>query len=390
MKIRQLFLIIICCTCILGCANLKPLMNDDIATMKALEVLQTMTLEEKIGQLFFINPEAFSSVGYTYNDLKFNRSGITVVDENLIQSIKEYPVGGIIYFGRNIESPTQLKKFSKDLQKSTKFPLFIGIDEEGGRVARISKNENFNVAKIPSMEELTRKGRTSNVKNASSKIGGYLKKYGINVNFAPVVDINTNPDNIIIGDRAFSDDPYVVAEMSSAYIDGLHKNKIISAIKHFPGHGDTKGDTHDGYVYVNKTWEELHNTELIPFIYNFNKTDMIMVSHITTPNITTDWRPSSLSPQMIQSKLRDELGYNGVVITDAMDMGAISEDYSSANGAIRAIEAGVDIVLVPYNFKNAFYGLLNAVKNGRISESRIDESVTRILTLKMKYNLFRN
>ena len=390
MKKIQLGFLSICSLFLFSCTILSPLMDDELATKKAAEILATMTLEEKVAQLFFINPEGFSSAGFTYDDNKYNTNGIKTAEKELFEALTEYPVGGIVYFGRNIDTPSQLKTLSKDLQNASKIPLFIGIDEEGGRVARIAQNENFKVKLIPSMEEIAADNKLSNAKNAGNIIGKYLKKYGINLNFAPVVDVNTNPENIIIGDRAFSSDPYVVAEMAKAYTEGLHNSRIMSVIKHFPGHGDTKGDTHDGYVSITKTWEELHEAELIPFIQNMNNADMIMVAHVMTPKITTDWYPSSLSPQMVQERLREELGYTGVIITDAVDMGAISQNYSSANAAIRAIEAGVDIVLVPYNFKNAFSGLLNAVISGRISEERIDESVLRILSLKMKYNLFRN
>ncbi len=372
-----------------GCVGINPFGNEKLLHDKSWEVLYEMTLEEKIGQLFFINPEGFTTTGITYNDHEMNVDGVTVIDEDFITALQEYPVGGIILFGRNIDNPNQLKKMTITLQSSSKIPLFIGIDEEGGRVARIGQNENFDVKVIPPMGELVADNNISSVRNAGKTIGKYLSYYGFNVDFAPVADINTNPENIVIGDRAFGSDPFVVAKMAAAFSDGLHKQNIMNAIKHFPGHGDTKGDTHDGFVSVNKTWEELLESELIPFIYNMDKTDMVMVAHITAPKVTTDWRPSSLSQQMIQGKLRNELGYDGVVITDAMDMDAISNDYSSANAAIRAIEAGVDIILVPYNFLGAYNGVLGAVKNGRISEERINESVYRILLLKMKYNLFK-
>ena len=382
--------VLLCAIIFFGCVNMPPLMDDEVAADKAAEVLSTMTMEEKVGQLFFINLEGFASAGFTYNDLTLNTNGVLTVGPELVGAIKKYPVGGIIYFGRNVDTPKQLKELSEDLQQASTTPLFIGVDEEGGRVSRIAKDEDFDLSLVPSMEVIASGGRTSSAKKAGVSIGSYLHKYGVNVNFAPVVDINTNPDNLVIGDRAFSSDPYFVAEMADAYTEGLHKYRIMSCIKHFPGHGDTCADTHDGYVSVTKTWEELHDAELIPFMLNMDTADMIMVAHITSPKITTDGLPASLSSQMVQDRLRGELGYDGVVITDAMDMGAVSENYSSANAAICAIEAGVDIILVPYDFKDAYNGVLAAVKTGKISEARIDESVFRILALKMKYNLFNN
>ena len=203
--------------------------------------------------------------------------------------------------------------------------------------------------------------------------------------FAPVADVNTNPDNIVIGDRSYGNNPVTVGKMVSAQLDGMHKSGIIGTLKHFPGHGDTKDDTHSGYVSVNKSWDELKACELVPFISALDKADTIMVSHITVTSI--DKLPSSLSYEIITRKLRNELGYNGVIITDSMAMGAVADSYTSDIAAVMAVKAGVDIILMPENFEKAFNGVLNAVKSGEISISRIDESTERVLTLKAKYKI---
>ena len=168
--------------------------------------------------------------------------------------------------------------------------------------------------------------------------------------------------------------------MAGEFLDGLHSQGILGSLKHFPGHGDTTNDTHAGRVIVNKTWEELKNAELIPFIENFGKTDSIMSAHITLTKLDT--LPATLSRKIITEKLRDELGYDGVIITDALMRGAINKHYSSSKAAVLALEAGCDILLMPYDYQAAFEGVIEAVKSGRISEKRIDESVARIMKLK--------
>ena len=189
----------------------------------------------------------------------------------------------------------------------------------------------------------------------------------------------------MIGDRSYGNDPVTVGKMVSAQLDGLHKSGIIGTLKHFPGHGDTKDDTHSGYVSVNKSWDELKECELVPFISVLDKADTIMVSHITVTSI--DKLPSSLSYEIITRKLRNELGYNGVIITDSMAMGAVADSYTSDIAAVMAVKAGADIILMPESLEKSFNAVLNAVNSGEISMERLDESVLRILKMKAKYKL---
>lgn len=349
---------------------------------KAQERLGGMTLEEKVGQLFIIRPESLQDPGA-------DQAGVTAPGAHLAEALKAYPVGGIALFGQNIVTPEQLTSFIDEVQRQSETPLFIAVDEEGGSVARIANSKNFTVPqRYRSMREIGATGEPDEAKKVGATIGAYLKQYGFNLDFAPVADVFTNPNNTVIGNRAFGSDPDLVARMVAAEISGLHEAGVMSCAKHYPGHGDTRGDTHEGFVSIEKTWEELLRCELIPFVKAIEaQTDMVMVSHIVAANITGGNLPSSLSNEMVEERLRGGLGFKGVVITDAMEMGAISQEYSSSESAVRAISAGVDIVLMPENFAEAYEGVLGAVKDGTISEKRIDESVLRILELKSKYGL---
>ncbi len=361
----------------------KFIFNDDETVVRTTkDVLGKMSLREKVGQLFIVRPEALAK-----NSNAETAPATDRVDDAVISRIEEYPVGGIALFSRNITSAEQLPMFISDLQSSSKYPLFIAVDEEGGRVARIANSDFFNVASYKSMEDIGKSGDASKAEEVGRQIGLYLKELGFNLDFAPVADTNTNPQNIVIGDRSYGSDPALVACMVSAQLDGMHDSGIMGTLKHFPGHGDTKDDTHSGYVSIEKTWDELKECELVPFITALPKADMVMVSHITAVNVTSDKLPTSMSETMITGKLRNELGYDGVIITDAMAMGAVADNYTSAEAAVTAVKAGVDIVLMPLNLDEAFNGVMNAVTDGEISMERLDESVMRILKLKARYKL---
>lgn len=356
--------------------------DDETVVYTAKDVLGKMSLREKVGQLFIVRPEALAAQCNAETAAAVDR-----VDDAVISRLEEYPVGGVALFSRNITGAKQLPEFISDLQKNSKYPLFIAVDEEGGNVARVANSGYFEVASYKSMEDIGKSGDTSKAEDVGRQIGLYLKKLGFNLDFAPVADTNTNPQNIVIGDRSYGSDPSQVARMVSAQLDGMHDSGIMGTLKHFPGHGDTKDDTHSGYVSIEKTWDELKECELIPFTAALPKADMVMVSHITAVNVTNDNLPASMSEAMITDKLRNELGYDGVVITDAMAMGAIADNYTSAQAAVTSVKAGVDIVLMPQNLDEAFEAVVNAVSDGEISTTRLDESVMRILKLKAKYKL---
>ena len=344
--------------------------------------LKRMTLREKIGQLFIVRPEAFDpEIEWTTGE-DLVPYAIRSVNARMAATNRQYPVGGILLYGHNIDTPEQVKAFIGELRRFNGHPL-ICIDEEGGRVARIANNPNFDVPKFQSMASI---GATENPQaayNAAFAIGSYLKEYGFDIDFAPVADVNTNPENVIIGARAFSDNPSVAAPMVAQYVKGMQEAGIISCLKHFPGHGDTYADTHLGYAVSYKTWEEMMACEMLTFKAGIAEgVPMIMSAHISAPKVTGSEIPSTLSPVILQEKLRGELGFQGVIITDGMEMGAITRQFSSEEAAIRAIQAGADILLGTRDYPKVFDAVLKAVEDGVIAESRIDESVRRILKLR--------
>ena len=295
---------------------------------------------------------------------------------------EKYPVGGIILYAHNIEDEAQLAQFIPEI-KSLKGSPLLCIDEEGGRVARIGHNSNFNVKTYESMGAIGATGDPGNAYECGNTIGTYLNRYGFDIDFAPVADVNTNPENIVIGARAFSDDPKKAATMVVYYLQGLKDAGVTGCIKHFPGHGDTKADTHFGYANSQKTWAEMLTCEMVTFKAGIQwGCQLIMTAHIAAPNVIGSDIPSTMSPVILQDKLRKELGYQNIIITDAMEMGAITQQYSNKEAAVGCIKAGVDIVLGPQNFVEAFDAVVAAVNNGTLSEERINQSVRRILKLK--------
>ena len=300
-----------------------------------------------------------------------------------------YPVGGVILYAHNIDYEAQLTAFISQIRALKGSPLLC-IDEEGGRVARIGNNANFHVEKFESMDAIGKTGDAKNAYYCGNTIGTYLKKYGFDIDFAPVADVNTNPENIVIGKRAFSDDPAVAAQMVISYLQGLNDAHIVGCIKHFPGHGDTKADTHYGYAQSLKTWNEMVDCEMVTFKAGIQwGCKLIMTAHIGAPKVTGSDIPATMSSLILHDKLRKELGYQNIIITDAMEMGAITQQYTSAEAAVGSIKAGVDIVLGPQNFIEAFDAVVKAVEDGTLTEQRIDESVRRILKLKKQITMQR-
>ena len=344
--------------------------------------LSKMTLREKVGQMFFVRMETLDTTIHwnTYAELQENP--ILEVTQTMRKVNENYPVGGLILYAWNMENETQLSKLISQIRALNGSPLLC-IDEEGGRVARIANNPNFDVKKYESMAAIGATGDPKNAYECGNTIGTYLKRYGFDIDFAPVADVNTNPENIIIGPRAFSDKPEVAAPMVTNYLQGLKDAGITGCIKHFPGHGDTKADTHFGYASTQKTWSEMLDCEMVTFKAGIQwGCQMIMTAHIGAPKVTGSDIPSTMSPIILQDKLRGELGYQNIIITDGMEMGAITQQYSSAEAAVGSIQAGVDIVLGPKNLVEAFDAVIDAVNKGIISEERINQSVRRILKLK--------
>lgn len=346
------------------------------------EKLASMTIEEKVAQLFVLCPERLTGVSH-----------VVAAGEVTKNAIDSFPVGGIIYMGSNIETPQQITEMIAHTQAYAMdrigIPLFISVDEEGGYVTRIAKNSNFHVPQFSYASELGKSGDTSAAYEMGAAVGEYLEAYGFNVDFAPVADVLSNAENQVVKKRSFGSDAQLVSDMVLAELDGLASHNILGCVKHFPGHGATVGDTHEGYAYTDKTWDELLTCEIVPFSDSIAKgVPMIMVGHISLPNVVGDGTPASMSECMVTGHLRNELGYDGIVITDSLGMGAITDAYSSKQAAVSVLKAGGDMLLDPVDFKSAYEGILSEIASGGISEERIDESVCRILNV--KYTLLEN
>lgn len=335
-----------------------------------------LTLEEKTAQMFMVTPEQLTGAGT-----------VIAAGDTTKAAINDCPVGGLIYFSQNMQSPEQVKEMLANTQEYSMerigVPMLLSVDEEGGQVTRIAGNPNFQVEEVPYMSEIGQEGDVQKAYEAGGQIGAYLQELGFNMDQAPDVDVLVNPENQVVKYRSFGSDACLVSEMAGAYLEGLESHGIIGVYKHFPGHGGTSGDTHEGYAYIESTLEELRAQELVPFKAGIDAgVRVIMAGHISCPNITGNYEPAVVSELLITDILREELGYDGVVITDALNMGAITEQYTADQAAVAAVKAGVDILLMPENFEAAYQGILDAVHSGEITEERIDESVYRIWKVK--------
>lgn len=346
-------------------------------TDKVQQIVDSMSLEEKVAQLFLVQPEAIVDIGTA-----------TAAGDATKQAINKTPVGGFVYFSDNLQSEQQVQDMLRNVQKYSEdrigLPAFLSVDEEGGTVARVASTGRFDVTDVGDMEKIGASGDVQQARRAGETIGSYLSELRFNLDFAPDADVLTNPDNTVVKKRSFGSDPRVVSDMSLAVAQGLAQHQVYSVYKHFPGHGATAGDTHQGYAYTDKTLDELKQSELIPFENAIqNNAAFIMAAHISATRVTGDDTPASLSKTMITDILRGQMGYDGIVVTDAMNMGAVTEQYTSAQAAVKALQAGADLVLMPEDFQEAYQGVLDAVKDGTLTEQRINESVTRIVKVKV-------
>ncbi|MBQ8827945.1 MAG: glycoside hydrolase family 3 protein [Clostridia bacterium] len=348
--------------------------NEEITVQS---IIDGMTLEEKAAQLFVVVPYAITDI-----------SSANAANEKYKSVFDEYPLGGFCYMGNSIVSETQVKEMLTKAQQYSYervgVPLFTCIDEEGGKVARIG-NSDIDVPSVGNMCDIGAAGDSATAADVGRTIGKYLSDFGFNVDFAPVADVLSNSENTVVKYRSFGSDTDLVSDMALSVMDGLEEYGVYGTLKHFPGHGATEGDTHEGYAYTLKTLEELERCELIPFANGIESgVEFIMIGHISLPNIIVDNTPASLSYEIITELLREKMGYDGIIITDALNMGAITEQYSSAEAAVNTLLAGADMILMPDDFYSAYEGVLDAVRKGTVSESRIDESLERILTVKLE------
>ncbi|MBJ6362068.1 beta-N-acetylhexosaminidase [Paenibacillus sp. GCM10012307] len=335
------------------------------------EQISRMTIEQKIGQLMLIGLNG------------------TSLQTEAREMIENYHIGGFILYKYNITGPSQALHFLNELKASNggnPVPLWLSVDQEGGKVSRMP--EEF--VKIPSARSVGRIENTDYAHGIGQALGNLLQKLGFNMDFAPVLDIDSNPNNPVIGDRSYGRKPQQVVSNGIAVMKGLQSKDIAAVVKHFPGHGDTSVDSHLDLPVVNKSLEELQSFELLPFEEAIKQgADAIMVAHLLIPALDMDY-PASISKPVISGLLREKLGYDGVVITDDMMMGGITKHYGLAEAAVRSIQAGSDILLIGHDYKQqkaVLQALLKSVADKTLTEERIDQSVYRILKLKSKYHL---
>lgn len=343
---------------------------------RAADKVASLTLEQKVAQLFIVRPESITGV-----------DTVTQAGPATEEALATYPVGGIAYFQKNLIDADQTRAMLANAQaysrEATGLPLFTCVDEEGGTVSRIGGNPGFDVPNAGDMADVGATGDAALAEETARTIGSYLHELGFNVDFAPDADICGDPDVDVMALRSFGTDPQLVADMVEAQVRGFASAGVLCSAKHFPGIGGVLGDSHEGAIMSEKTLDELRAWELVPFEAAIAAdVPFVMVGHLSAPNAFGDATPASINPAAVTGLLRDELGYQGLVVTDSMGMGAVG-DVGPDQVGVAALEAGVDVVLMPADFPAAYQGVLDAVTSGAIPESRIDESATRVVKAKL-------
>lgn len=338
------------------------------------ETLAGMTLHEKVCQMMFVTPEELTG-----------EDGVTVAGDATRQALENYPVGGIVYFAKNLESQDQVKEMIDNSQKYSSIGLFVATDEEGGVVNRLM--DTVGTTYIGSMYYYKDDGDETAYENAYT-IANDMSALGFNLDFAPVADVWSNPDNTVIGERAYSDDYAQAAELVGNAVKGFNDGGVMCTLKHFPGHGDTAEDSHYSSAYVHRTKEEIMADEMQPFRSGIEAgAEFVMVGHLIVPDI--DEVPATLSYKIATGILRDELKFEGVAITDSFEMESIADNYSVDDAVVMSVKAGMDMILQPKDMVSVVNSIEQAVADGELSEDRIDESVRRILTLKESRGLLK-
>ena len=352
----------------------KPALTlDERATEKA----AALTLEQKVAQLFVVTPEAITGVGTA-----------TQAGEATKEALAAYPVGGLVYFKKNLLSADQTREMIANSQTYAQdacgLPLLVGVDEEGGTVSRIGGNPGFAIPNVGNMADVGATNDPTQAQAVAQTIGGYLCDLGFNLNFAPDSDICGNPATDVMALRSFGTDPALVSDMVSAQVKGFANAGVLCCAKHFPGIGGMTGDSHEGAIVTQNTLDELRIGELAPFEAAIEAdVPMVMVGHLTAPNAFGSDVPASLNPAAVTDLLRGELGFQGLVITDSLSMGAVGDFCTPDQAGVMALLAGADLVLMPEDFASAYRGVLDAVCAGTLSEDRIDQSVMRIVKAKL-------
>ena len=330
-----------------------------------------MPVEDKVAGLFFVTPESITGVGTAIK-----------AGDGTKKALEEHKVGGIIYFKKNIQSKEQITEMIATTQSYSETKLFFGVNEEGGAVSSVSGK--IDVADVEKASVLGENTVTDATYETGKTISTYLKEVGFNVNFAPVADVKTDAENKLLGDRSFGADANNVASHVGAMVKGLEENGVSAAVKAFPGIGSASKDPADGLSITDRTMEEMQTAEFLSFQAAINENaDFIMVSNVAAPNLIGGlYTPSCLEKTIVQDILREQLGYEGIIITAPLNEAAITEYYTSSEAVVMAIYAGVDMLLMPADYEEAYFGLLAEVLEGNISEERIDESLLRIYKVK--------
>ena len=360
-------------------------LKETLSSMSLEETLSSMSLEEKVGQLFICDPGMLCGVWETSS-----------ANQTLLNNLKKFQPAGFVFFKPNIVSPQQTKQFIADLQSASKIKLLISVDEEGGPVSRIGSNPLMNFKKQPAMSDIGKTGKPQKAYQVGAELGSGLRELGFTMDFAPVADVNTNPNNPVIGTRSFGSDPNSTADFVVQEVKGLQDNGISAVLKHFPGHGDSSTDSHTGAVSLQHGMNRLNSVEFVPFKAGISAgADAIMVSHVSLPMVTGNSLPATISGTIVNDILRGDLGFDGLVVTDSLSMGAVSMYYDLPDYCVKSIQAGCDLLLLQSDsskgntvdqFSGAYNAVLNAVNNGDISLETINRSVERILRVKFKYN----
>lgn len=353
----------------------QPTEEEDPYLEQAERLLAQMTPEEKVCQLIIATPDILTGV-----------EGASAAGTSTQAALEAYPIAGLIYEAQNVYTINQLSQMISNSQSYCKIPLFIGAEEEGGSVTALSSVGL--TSSYGSMQQFGATGNSQNVAAMGEEVGRQMASIGFNLNLAPVADVLSNEGNTEIGSRSFGTDADTVSRMSAALMEALQSQGVTACVKHFPGLGCADGNTHSNQPFSLKTMEELQESELIPFV---NAVDagakMIMVSHMALPSVLQDETPCSLSYHMVTEILREEIGFRGVIISDAQNLPAVTNNYLCGELAVKTLQAGCDMILNPLSVEEAAEAILAAVARGDLTQEQIDASVLRVLRLKYEQGL---
>ena len=353
--------------------NRQELLSQESDEMKAARAyLAEMTLDEKIYQLFIVSPEQLTQT-----------ETCTELSEQDAEKLMETPVGGVIFFPQNLTDAAQTAKLISDLQSASATPLFVGLDEEGGSVSRLGGKDGFDVPKLQPMKTYGEKGDTEALRADMADLASSLSYLGFNLDFAPVCDVSADEDSPI-GSRSFGSDAALCGKMVAAAVSAMQSSRISACLKHFPGYGSAK----TGANAIEKSADALQKTDFVPFAAGIEADAyFVMVSHLTVPALDEQDMPANHSSKVVSELLREGLGFSNIVITDAQNADAVTKKYTVKETVLNALNAGCDMILLPQDLSEAYAAVSEAVETGKLSAERLDESVLRILYVKVKLGL---